>query len=43
MFGQGAFLVDVQAHGWEIDTEPGDGFEYRKEAGQLLLLRIPGA
>jgi hypothetical protein len=43
MFGKGAFLVDVQAHGWEIDTAPGNGFEYRKEAGQLLLLRIPGA
>ncbi|MDH4177735.1 MAG: hypothetical protein OEW31_10490 [Thermoleophilia bacterium] len=40
-FGKGAFLVDVQAHGLELETASGSGFEYRREAGQLLLLRVP--
>ena len=44
-FGPGAFLVDVQAHAWEIETAPSPtpGVTYMREAGQLLLLRIPGA
>jgi hypothetical protein len=44
-FGPGAFLVDVQAHGWEIATapSPNPGVTFMREAGQLLLFRLPGA
>jgi hypothetical protein len=44
-FGPGAFLLDVQAHGWEIETAPSPfpGVTYMREAGQLLLFRLPGA
>ena len=44
-FGDGAFLVDVQAHGWEIQTAPSPfpGVTLMREAGQLLLFRDPGA
>jgi hypothetical protein len=45
VFGPGAFLVDVQAHGYEIATAPSPfpGVTYMREAGQLLLFREPGA
>ncbi|MFQ5859506.1 MAG: hypothetical protein ACE5LU_28240 [Anaerolineae bacterium] len=50
-FGQGAFLVDVQAHtisiedavGTEIDPTTGEPVEFKREGGQLLILRVPGA
>ncbi len=44
-FGPGAFLIDVQAHGWEIETAPSPypGVTLMREAGQLLLLRVPGS
>ena len=44
-FGRGAFLVDVQAHGLFAETFGTDslGNTIRTEAGQLLLIRIPGA
>jgi hypothetical protein len=56
-YGEGAFLVTVQAHSLWIKKEPGpddtgpvsgtpDGqpdYTYKREGGQLLLLRIPGA
>jgi hypothetical protein len=44
-FGPGAFLVNIQAHGYELDTAPSPtpGVTYMREAGQLLLIRIPGA
>ena len=50
-FGPGAFLIDVQAHTLWIEKGPGednngDGqpdFTYKREGGQLLLLRIPDA
>ncbi len=44
-FGPGAFLLDVQAHGWEIETAPSPypGIELRREAGQMMLLRVPGS
>ncbi len=49
-FGPGAFLVAVQAHTLWIEKAPGednngDGqpdFTYKREGGQLLLIRIPG-
>jgi hypothetical protein len=44
-FGPGAFLLDVQAHGYEIATMPSPfpSFTLMREAGQLLLFRDPGA
>jgi hypothetical protein len=44
-FGPGWFLVDVQAHGFEIETAPSPfpGITYMREAGQLMLLKVPGA
>ncbi|MEK6274789.1 MAG: hypothetical protein AABM30_05555 [Actinomycetota bacterium] len=44
-FGPGAFLLDVQAHGWEIETAPSPypGTNLNREAGQLMLFRLPGA
>ena len=49
-FGPGAFLVDVQAHTLWIERAPGEDdfvppgpdFTYKREGGQLLLIRIPG-
>jgi hypothetical protein len=49
-FGRGAYLIDVQAHTLWIEKAPGednngDGqpdFTYKREGGQLALLRIPG-
>jgi hypothetical protein len=41
VFGRGAFLIDVQAHGFELHTAPSPfpGVNYMREAGQLLLFR----
>jgi hypothetical protein len=49
-FGRGAFLINVQAHTLWVESEPGDDndedgipdFTYKREGGQLLLIRIPG-
>ena len=51
-FGPGAFLIDVQAHTLWVEGAPGEDtaldadalpdFTYKREGGQLLLLRIPG-
>lgn len=48
-FGPGAFLVTVQAHSLWVDKAPGDDndgngtadFTYKREGGQLLLVRVP--
>jgi hypothetical protein len=50
-FGPGAFLINVQAHTLWIARAPGDDnngdgqpdFTYKREGGQLALLRIPGS
>ncbi|MEE9235557.1 MAG: hypothetical protein V3U28_08985 [Candidatus Acidoferrales bacterium] len=49
-FGPGAFLVDVQAHTISVEnatipdpTNPGSTINLKREGGQLLILRIPGA
>jgi hypothetical protein len=44
-FGPGSFLIDVQAHGYEIETAPSPypGITLMREAGQLLLLKVPGS
>jgi hypothetical protein len=42
-FGEDMFLIDVQAHGWEIDTQVNaTPPNYMRENGQLLLVKIPG-
>ena len=49
-FGPGAYLIDVQAHTLWIEKAPGDDnngngqpdFTFKREGGQLLLLKIPG-
>ncbi len=50
-FGEGAFFVTVQAHSLWIEKAPGPDytgaagadFTLKREGGQLLLIRIPGA
>ncbi|HXU97123.1 MAG TPA: hypothetical protein VFP03_03395 [Jiangellaceae bacterium] len=50
-FGAGSFLINVQAHTLWVEQAPGDDnngdgqpdFTYKREGGQLLLIRIPGA
>jgi hypothetical protein len=52
-FGPGAYLIDVQAHTLWVQNAPGEDtyidaepnnpdFMYKREGGQLLLIRIPG-
>jgi hypothetical protein len=45
VFGPGAFLVDVQAHSWDMDAGTGNDAPAvpKRENGQLLLLRAPGS
>lgn len=43
VFGAGAFLVNVQAHSLWIEEAPGPGWINKREGGQLLLFRLPGA
>jgi hypothetical protein len=48
-FGRGAYLIDVQAHTLWVQRAPGDDnngdgqpdFTYKREGGQLALIRIP--
>jgi hypothetical protein len=49
--GAGAFLINIQAHTLWIEKRPGEDnfppagrpdFMYKREGGQLLLIRIPG-
>ena len=50
-FGPGAYLIDVQAHTLWVEKAPGDDnngdgqpdFTYKREGGQLALLRIPAS
>jgi hypothetical protein len=41
-FGAGAFLINVQAHTLIIDREVTPTVTYKREGGQMLLLRVPG-
>ena len=45
VFGPGAFLVDVQAHGWDDTLSGGNDAPAvpKREHGQLLLLRAPNS
>ena len=44
-FGGGTWLLDVQAHGSTVaeDTDSEPGVLIKREAGQLLLMKIPGS
>lgn len=42
VFGQGWFYTAVQAHTVLVQQEKRDGVTYKREAGQLLLVKIPG-
>jgi hypothetical protein len=49
-FGPGAFLINVQAHSLWVEKAPGEvgliagqpDFTFKREGGQLALIRIPG-
>lgn len=41
-FGPGAFLVDVQAHSILMDVTQVGMLTFKREGGQLLLVRVPG-
>jgi hypothetical protein len=42
-FGKDMFLINVQAHGWEVETQVNPTPpNYARENGQLLLVKIPG-
>jgi len=43
IFGSGAFLINVQAHTLWIEQAPGPDWTYKREGGQMMLLRVPGA
>jgi hypothetical protein len=51
IWGEGWFLVDIQAHSLWIDAAPGPDvvappgpdWTYKREGGQLLAIKIPGA
>ncbi len=44
IFGPGSFLIDVQAHGWDMDAGTGNDAPAvpKRERGQLLLLKVQG-
>ena len=44
VFGPGSFLIDVQAHGWDMDAGTGNDAPAvpKRERGQLLLLKVQG-
>ncbi|MCH9054106.1 MAG: hypothetical protein IIA72_24180, partial [Proteobacteria bacterium] len=43
-YGEGTWLLDVQAHGTFIDEEvQSDGTLLKREDGQLILMKIPGS
>jgi len=41
-FGPGWFYTNVQAHSLLLQQERRDGITFKREGGQLLLIRIPG-
>jgi hypothetical protein len=42
-FGDGAWLLDVQAHTLFVDEEQVGDVKLKREAGQLILLTVPGS
>ncbi len=43
IFGPGAFLINIQAHTLWVDAEAAADWTNKREGGQLLLFRLPGA
>jgi hypothetical protein len=43
VFGPGAFLINVQAHTLWVEQSAAPDWTNKREGGQLMLLRIPGA
>ena len=41
-FGPEWFYTNVQAHSLLLQQERRDGITFKREGGQLLLIRIPG-
>jgi Bacterial protein of unknown function (DUF839) len=41
-FGPRAFLINIQAHSLWVERASGPGFTFKREGGQLLLIRLPG-
>ncbi len=42
-FGPGNWLLTVQAHGTNVEEETVDGITFKREDGQLMLMKIPGS
>lgn len=42
-FGDGAWLLDVQAHGSNVAQEQRGDVLFKRESGQLMLMKIPGS
>jgi hypothetical protein len=42
-FGPGNWLLTVQAHGTNVDEEIIEGITFKREDGQLMLMKIPGS
>ena len=42
-FGEGAWLLDVQGHGFFVDEQQVGDVLYKRESGQLMLMVIPGS
>jgi len=42
-FGPGTWLLDVQGHGLFVDQEQVGNVLYKRESGQLILMKIPGS
>lgn len=42
-FGPGSWILDVQGHGRNVAEEEIDGIIYKRESGQVMLMKIPGS
>ena len=42
-FGAGSWILDVQGHGMNVAEQVINGVTYKRESGQLLLMKIPGS
>ena len=43
VFGAGVFLINVQAHTLWVEKQEAPDWTYKREGGQLLLVRLPNA
>jgi hypothetical protein len=42
-FGAGAWILDVQGHGVNVEEVVIDGVTVKRESGQVMLMKIPGS